>query len=137
MRVLSTAWLMTWCDITLDPIALRGDRWFLGKFYAYEVDGFYFGVPLSNFLGWFLVGMLIVLLYELASRRLPPPPLRQPWLGPGLYYGIVAFISIVGLGIGEYTIVAVGLVLHAPILLALLRKRGQDASVCSENGRSA
>jgi uncharacterized membrane protein len=134
VRWLSTAWLMTWADVVLDPIALRGDRWFLGQFYAYETDGFYFGVPLSNFTGWFLVGALIVILYELACRLLPPPPLRAPHLGPGLYYGIVAFISIVGIAIGEIRIVIVGLLLHAPILVGLVRKiavserKSEDAS---------
>ena len=30
-----------------------GDRWFLGRMYYYPEGGIYFGVPLSNFVGWF------------------------------------------------------------------------------------
>ena len=39
-------------DVVVDPIAVRGDRWFLGQLFYYPEPGVYFGVPLSNFVGW-------------------------------------------------------------------------------------
>ena len=47
-------------DVVIDPLAVRGDRWFLGKIFYYPEGGAYFGVPLSNFLGWALVGWVAV-----------------------------------------------------------------------------
>ena len=41
-----TALLFTLIDMVIDPVALRGDRWFLGSIYYYTDPGFHFGVPL-------------------------------------------------------------------------------------------
>src|SRR6185369_8566428 len=35
-------------DIIIDPVALQGNRWFLGQIYGYREAGTHFGVPLSN-----------------------------------------------------------------------------------------
>ncbi|MBI4196427.1 MAG: carotenoid biosynthesis protein, partial [Deltaproteobacteria bacterium] len=48
-----SAVFMTLLDIVTDPLAVRGDQWFLGKIFYYEHHGIYFGVPFSNFAGWF------------------------------------------------------------------------------------
>jgi putative membrane protein len=45
-------------DVVIDPVAVRGDRWFLGRIFYYPAGGVYFGVPLSNFAGWMIVGMV-------------------------------------------------------------------------------
>src|SRR5437016_2427397 len=50
---LLASFLMMYLDIIIDPVALRGDRWFLGKLYYYPDGGIYFGVTIANFLGWF------------------------------------------------------------------------------------
>ena len=39
-------------DVIIDPLAVREDRWFPGKIFEYPPGGAYFGVPLSNFVGW-------------------------------------------------------------------------------------
>src|SRR5712691_10741416 len=52
--------LMMLADIVIDPLAVIGERWFLGKVFYYAEPGFYFGVPLSNFAAWALVGWAIV-----------------------------------------------------------------------------
>ena len=52
--------LMVTLDIIIDPVALRGYRWFLGQIYGYPEGGVYFGVPLSNFAGWFLVALVLI-----------------------------------------------------------------------------
>ncbi|HEU4369460.1 MAG TPA: carotenoid biosynthesis protein [Methylomirabilota bacterium] len=53
---LATGGLMMLLDVVIDPVAVRGDRWFLGRVFYYAEAGAYFGVPLSNFAGWVLVG---------------------------------------------------------------------------------
>ena len=121
-RVLATGLLMTLADVAIDPIALRGERWFLGRFYEYSTDGFYYGVPLSNFLGWIVVGCLIIWLWEIASRWVTSePPMRAPVLGPAFYYGVIGFTYVVGVAIGETRIVLSGMALQVPVIVLLWR----------------
>ena len=54
--IISGAVLFMLMDVIIDPVAFRGDRWFLGKIYTYAEKGEYFNIPLTNFAGWFLVG---------------------------------------------------------------------------------
>ena len=43
--------LMVALDMVIDPVALRGYRWFLGQIYGYPEAGVYFGITLSQFWG--------------------------------------------------------------------------------------
>ncbi len=79
--------LMVTLDIIIDPVALRGYRWFLGQIYGYPEGGVYFGVTISNFAGWFLVALVLirVLQYLISGPSLPflglGPP-APPTLSP-------------------------------------------------------
>lgn len=108
--------LMMFLDVVIDPLAVRGDRWFLGRIFYYPEGGLYFGVPLSNFAGWAVVGWVIVGGFSAALRRSAE---RRPLLGAGLYYGVLAFNLAVTWWIGEPLLLAAGLTLHAALLLAL------------------
>ena len=66
--------LMMLLDVVIDPLAVRGDRWFLGRVFYYPAGGVYFGVPLSNFAGWVLVGWTIVGGYVLVTPAVDPGP---------------------------------------------------------------
>lgn len=112
-------------DIVVDPVTLAGKRWFLGDLYHYPEPGFYFGVPLVNFLGWGLCGFLISFPFaveEMFNRR----ELRRwrnlwrwdtlagwTWVGGAFYMAAVAFwigedrLGIVAASVGS----AVGLCL--------------------------
>jgi uncharacterized membrane protein len=122
--VLSAVLMMT-LDIVIDPVALRGYRWFLGQIYSYPEYGVYFGVPLSNFAGWFLVAFIMTRLLQFLIARLPAPlrwnPGRRPipfqaFLGPGLYLGILAFNLFMTFWIGEYTLAWAGVFIYLPFL---------------------
>lgn len=88
-------------DVVIDPIAYHGDRWFLGKIYDYPDPGIYFNIPFANFLGWLVVGLVILRLYQWVDARLERwgllpglAPLHYPWralLGPALYAGVLVF----------------------------------------------
>src|SRR5262245_55203774 len=41
--------VMMLLDVVIDPLAVRGNQWFLGHVFWYPEGGPYFGVPLSNF----------------------------------------------------------------------------------------
>jgi putative membrane protein len=108
--------LMTLLDVVIDPLAVRGERWFLGHLFTYPAGGFYFGVPLSNFGGWLLVGWATVggYVWLVGERRL-----GSPRLGIALYYLVLAVNLTVTLWIGELLIAAAGIVVQSVVFLLL------------------
>ncbi|WP_454063877.1 carotenoid biosynthesis protein [Candidatus Nitrospira salsa] len=131
--VMLTTLFMMFIDIVIDPVALRGDRWFLGLIYGYTHPGVYFGVPLENFLGWATVGFLSIGLYCVADRHhwfdisLPQQQVGgNLLLGVGLYYLVLLFNLLVTFLIGETLIGLVGCLIYLPIsLLITFRIFGQ------------
>ena len=127
---LLTAFLFAFIDMVIDPVALRGDRWFLGKIYYYPDPGIHFGVPLANYVGWAVVGLISLAIYFPLERRLPalsPPPSVTPQLllGVGLYYGVLVFNLGVTFWIGESFMGMSGLLMHLPVIaLLMLRLAG-------------
>ena len=128
-------------DIVIDPVALRGDRWFLGQIYKYPDPGLYFGVPIANFIGWAVVGGFSLLGYRLIESRLWSTDRCESQtvsgdllLACGLYYLVVLFNLAVTFWIGEYLLGLVGCLIYFPIsVLALLKLLGHlSASVCSD-----
>src|SRR5207247_443272 len=84
-RVLVTgAFLTTLMDLVIDPLTVRGERWFLGRIYYYPAGGIHFGVPLSNYAGWFLVAAASIAAFQALERRTswPTAGVRHvPWGG--------------------------------------------------------
>ena len=122
---LLTAFLFTFIDMVIDPLALRGDRWFLGKIYYYSDPGLHFDVPIANYVGWAVVGLISLAIYFPLERRLPalsPPPSVTPQLllGVGLYYGVLAFNLSVTFWIGELFMGMSGLLMHLPVITLLM-----------------
>jgi uncharacterized membrane protein len=108
--------LMMLLDVVIDPLAVRGDRWFLGRIFFYPEGGIYFGVPLSNFAGWVIVGVVIVAGHALVARR---GPAGSPRLGVAFYYAILLFNLAVTAFIGEWRLLGAGILLHAAVFLVL------------------
>lgn len=108
--------LMTLLDVVIDPLAVRGARWFLGHIFYYSDGGLYFGVPLSNFVGWLVVGGLTVggAVAAGADGRS-----GSPGLGVGLYYLVLGVNLTITLWIGEWRVAASGIVVHALAFLLL------------------
>ena len=102
--------LMMLLDLVIDPMAVRGDRWFLGRIFYYPHGGAYFGVPLSNFVGWIVVGAMGVGGYLVLSRDAVG---GRVWPGVALYYAVLLFNLAVAGWIGEWVLVAVGTAIHA------------------------
>jgi putative membrane protein len=122
---LLTAFLFAFIDMVIDPLALRGDRWFLGTIYYYHDPGTHFGVPLTNYVGWAVVGLISLAIYFPLERRLPalslPPSVtHQLLLGVGLYYGVLAFNLSVTFWIGESFMGMSGLLMHLPVIALLM-----------------
>lgn len=114
-------------DMVIDPVALRGDRWFLGPLYRYLDPGIHFGVPITNYIGWIVMGSISLALYFPMDRHLPPPSVRPGQsvtetvlLGCGLYYGVLVFNLAVTFWIGELWLGMTGLLLHLPVTVLFL-----------------
>ncbi len=123
--------LMVTLDIVIDPLALRGYRWFLGQIYGYPQGGVYFGVPLSNFAGWFLVALVLIRVLQFLATRVPPAPWWdwgrrrfpcQALLGPAFYLGILGFNLAMTFRIGETCLGWVGVFIYLPFLSWLVLK---------------
>jgi len=103
--------LMMLLDVVIDPLAVRGDRWFLGHIFYYPEGGLYFGVPLSNFVGWALVGTAGTGLYLFLATKSPSGDREGP--GIALYYAVLAFNLAVTAWIGEWMLFGMGVSIHA------------------------
>jgi len=123
--------LMMTLDIIIDPLALRGYRWFLGQIYGYPEPGVYFGITLSNFAGWFLVALVLLRLLQYLATRVPSSPWwdwgrrhfpSQALLGPGLYLGVLGFNLAMTFLIGEACLGWVGIFIYLPFLSWLVLK---------------
>lgn len=121
-----TALFYALIDTVIDPVALRGDRWFLGKIYYYPDPGVHFGVPLANYVGWAVVGLLSLSVYFPLDRRLPALQARPSTaithrllLGVGLYYGVLAFNLAVTFWIGESLLGLTGVLIYVPVTVLL------------------
>jgi putative membrane protein len=113
--------LMMLLDVVIDPLAVRGGRWFLGHIFYYPDGGLYFGVPLSNFLGWLVVGWITIGGIVWAQATPGPEEIdpSAPALGIALYYLVLAVNLSVTLWIGEELITVAGIVVHAGLFLLL------------------
>jgi putative membrane protein len=111
--------LTTLLDVIIDPVALQGDRWFLGKIYEYPEGGFYFGVPLSNFVGWFAVGIVLTRILQHFAGSSAPTPVRLRYgimLALALYVSVVLFNLAVTIYIKAWGILVADVVLLAVVV---------------------
>ncbi|AJE02997.1 carotenoid biosynthesis protein [Geobacter pickeringii] len=115
-------------DIITDPVALQGRRWFLGQIYGYRETGIHYGVPLSNYGGWWLVSALMIFIMQMIDRGWERPgkrpagvanlPFRSLY-GPVLYLSVIAFNLGVTLWIGERLMALTGfLIFVLPLAIA-------------------
>ncbi len=109
--ILTGAVLMMMLDVVIDPVSFLGDRWFLGQIYTYQEQGEYFNIPLTNFAGWFVVGLTILFCFtridawltrrgfrDIGMRQVP----GQALLGLAVYFGVLVFTLGVTFYIGEF-----------------------------------
>ncbi len=154
--ILLGAFLMTLLDVVIDPLALRGDRWFLGKIYYYPHPGPYFGVTIENFAGWFFVGALTMRIWKAVdgprvakgaqgaeglpcadtSNKInslnPKPSGRADLLGPALYFIVLFFNLFMTFRIGEITLGITGVFLFLPVT-ALFAAKVRNLMVFEKN----
>lgn len=128
-----SALLMMYLDIVIDPVALQGEKWFLGKIYYYPFGGSYFGVTIANFAGWFFVNAAIIRVYLVIERWLETWDRTGVWYYPlkglspaGLYFGILIFNVSVTFWIGEVTMGWASCFISATLLFLLVNHVSQQ-----------
>ena len=119
--------LMMWLDVVIDPLAVRGDRWFLGRIFYYPEPGWYFGVPVANFVGWIVVGAVIAggwtALGPHVGGRRPAWGARLPGHGRqavALYYLVLVFNLSVTAAAAEPALFWAGVLLHVPLAVVVV-----------------
>ena len=127
---LMAALFMVMVDMVVDPLSVRGDRWFLGKIFWYDPPGPHFGVPITNYLGWFFVAVLTVGTFQLLdgsfkhaaakpAGAIPSFPSRA-LLGPMLYAGIIAFGITMLFLIGAHDIAWASVFIYLPFVVLIV-----------------
>ena len=118
---------MMWLDVVIDPLAVRGDRWFLGRIFYYPEPGWYFGVPAANFAGWVLVGAAIAWGWAVLGPRVggARPAWGARWPGHGLqavglYYLVLAFNLAITAAVAEPALFWAGVLLHVPLAVVVV-----------------
>jgi uncharacterized membrane protein len=121
---------MVMIDWVVDPLSVLGDRWFLGKIFWYDPPGPHFGVPISNYLGWYFVAAVTIAIFvaldAMVKRSSSKPYGAAPSfpsravLGPLLYLGIVCFGITMLFHIGASTIAWASAFVYLPFLALTL-----------------
>lgn len=99
-------------DMVIDPVALRGNRWFLGQIYYYPEGGSYFGVPLANFSGWAVLGLMILFFWRILGFWMPVMTVEKKtseswtkidqWGPTFLWSSVYLFNLVIALYLGEF-----------------------------------
>jgi putative membrane protein len=105
---------------------VRGARWFLGHVFWYDPPGAHFGVPISNYLGWFLMAAIAIAILQMLDSgnsrgRERPRGVVPAWpsralLGPLLYCGMVGFGIMMLFRIGAAEIGWASLFIYLPFV---------------------
>ncbi len=100
------AFIMVMWDLCMDPWASTVDG-----LWVWTTPGSYFGVPLQNYFGWFMVVYIIFQLFALYIARFERDLFTQPlifskksfWLEPVAIYGIESLTQLLDpLGVSEH-----------------------------------
>lgn len=111
-RIVLAALLMVAWDVSLDPAM---GTFAQTTFWYYGVEGFYYGMPFSNWLGWFGVSLIIGMGYEFIGGGLPE---TSRW-APLVWALNCIFPLVLCLMYGLYAAFLAGILATALPLLAL------------------
>jgi uncharacterized membrane protein len=97
LRALETGAWVVLIDLILDPVALAWDFWQWGK------GGFYYGIPATNFITWFVLAAVLSLLLPLQRDKVAGHPSFRLLQLMFLFFGLLAlkkgFVIVAGIAI--------------------------------------
>jgi putative membrane protein len=117
--VLLGTWFLTVWDLVLDP-AMAHESLRI-KFWIWDETGPYFGMPIKNFIGWSLTGLVFMGISRLIWRSdidVKSVPMRMPFA----VYGVnLLFAMVLSAGVGLWTPVVLSIVLGlVPAAMAVM-----------------
>jgi uncharacterized membrane protein len=147
--------LAVWALWILDPVSRMGDRFYLGRLFAYRGPGFWFGLPLGSQLGFAGTAAVLLAILTWLARDEPDRPVnglvRHPHLSALVtYHAQVFHLAAVAFVIGADTVGGSALLMWVPaaaltaVYWTTLRdveaaasgqRRGRDAEHLFEGGR--
>ncbi len=85
IRIITSALVLTAIDLVLDPAAVD-----VMHLWVWHNEGSYYGIPVSNFLGWFLTALVVSSVWQFLLRN-APLPVSARWMGINLlvFFGII------------------------------------------------
>ena len=110
-RIIFTTLALLSFDLVLDPGAVR-----LG-FWQFVAEGYYYGVPQSNFAGWMLSGFIGAVVLELVLGRLRPL-LPAPIQLTASSFLIIFFWTVFAAAAGMVVPAVIGIIVVSGIVLA-------------------
>ena len=106
------AFFMMVLDWITDPVAHLGKHWFLGDIYHYPETGWHFDVTFANYIGWFIVGWVIIFINQQVDKLLSQREMSRDrslqlvylpgkgLLAPLFWFGIAAFVLAITAWLG-------------------------------------
>ncbi len=133
-KILLGAFLTMMLDVIIDPVATMGEKWFLGKIHYYAHPGWYFGIPLTNFAGWFLVSFVIIgfnlLCWKFFFKNTPDAVRQTPYdtLCVLFYVSIALFSIFMSFWIHQWLMGVASLIILTVlfVMLWILKKHGRQ-----------
>jgi putative membrane protein len=98
--------LLTSWDFVLDPAMSQT----ISPFWVWYQPGAFFGMPYSNFAGWFGTGVVFISIAAFLWQKLSLPALRELNFPLGIYLSNFAFAAIMSVGSGFLVPTALGLI---------------------------
>ena len=120
MLILLDSLAVTAIDIIMDPVIVNSPDW---KIISWEWTngGSYFGVPLGNFVGWFIVAMIVSTTYrsfEYMATSNPTSLERHFYILPVIGYGVLILgFCIKALELQLYEVAFIGLSVSLPLVI--------------------
>ena len=116
-----SALVMTAWDLVIDPI-LSGPT---VRAWIWEAGGPYFGIPIKNYVGWFLTTFTVYLAYRALEQRFAPVPLGPVTTGiaalPVATYGVMLSSDLLS-GVAPAGLAVIGVVaMGVPVVVAVWR----------------
>lgn len=114
--------LAVWALWILDPVSRLGHEFYLGRLFAYDGPGFWFGLPLGSQLGFALTAAVLVGMLAWLARDEPDVPVaglrRHPHLTSLItYHAQVLHLAVVAFVIGADTIGGAAVIMWVPAAL--------------------